>query len=199
MKKIIVVFAVLFSFTAAPVAAHEGHSHAPKAGSACTMTGATMVEKKLTYVCLPSKKWTKGLKKSKSALTTKDMWAKAADSGMTAAFGMITNPTNKDIRIIAARSPQYAGMMQLHQVIMDSATDKMVMQEKMGGFLVPANETIMLKPGGDHIMFMSLKKPITAGMEIPVTLIGSKGEQLRFKALAKVFAGANEDYDHSGM
>jgi copper(I)-binding protein len=66
---------------------------------------------------------------------------------MTAAFGMITNPTNKDIRIIAARSPQYAGMMQLHQVVMDSATDTMVMQEKMGGFLVPANETIMLKPG----------------------------------------------------
>lgn len=199
MKKIIVALAVLISFIAAPVAAHEGHSHAPKAGSACTMSGATMVEKNLTYVCLPSKKWTKGLKKSKAALTTKDMWAKAVDSGMTAAFGMITNPTNKDIRIIAARSPQYAGMLQLHQVVMDSATDTMVMQEKMGGFLVPANETIMLKPGGDHIMFMSLKKPITAGTEIPVTLIGSKGEQLQFKALAKVFAGANEDYDHSGM
>jgi hypothetical protein len=54
-------------------------------------------------------------------------------------------------------------------------------------------------PGTPVNKVASLKKPIKPGTEVPVTLIGSKGEQLQFKALAKVFAGANEDYDHSGM
>ena len=75
----------------------------------------------------------------------------------------------------------------------------MVMQEKEKGFVIPAGETVMLKPGGDHLMFMGVKKPITAGATIPITLIGSNGEQLKFRALAKVYSGANENYEHSGM
>ena len=199
VKKVIVVFVSMFALVMVPVSAQA--AKAPKAGSTCTMTGATTVVKNKTYVCLPTKKWSKGLTKSQSPLTSKDMWVKAADSGMTAAFGMITNPTNKDIRIIAARSPQYSSMLQIHEVVMDGQTNAMVMQEKGTGLVIPAGKTVVLKPGGDHIMFMGLKKPVTAGASIPVTLIGSNGEQLKFWALAKVYAGANETYDpgHSGM
>lgn len=197
MKTVLVSFIASLALIAVPTAAHS--VTAPKPGSSCQMSGATAVSKKLTYVCLPTKTWSKGLTKSKSALTTKDMWVKAADLGMTAAFGVITNPTKKDIRIIAARSPQYTNMAQLHEVVMDGESDQMIMQEKNRGFLIPAGKTVELKPGGDHIMFMGLEKPITAGVLVPITLIGSKGEQLSFRALAKVYSGANENYEHSGM
>ena len=90
-------------------------------------------------------------------------------------------------------------MLQLHEVVMNSESNSMVMQQKDAGFVIPAGETVMLKPGGDHIMFMGIKRPITAGKTIPVTLIGSNGEQLKFWGLAKVYAGANENYEHSGM
>lgn len=197
MKKVIVAVSAALAVLMVPVSASA--APAPKPGSTCEMKGAVMASASRTYVCQPSGKWSQGLKKSKSPLTTKDMWVKAADSGMTAAFGMITNPTNKDIRIIGATSPQYSSMLQLHEVVMNSESNSMVMQQKDAGFVIPAGKTVMLKPGGDHIMFMGIKKPITAGKTIPVTLIGSNGEQLKFWGLAKVYAGANENYEHSGM
>ena len=197
MKKISIAVVAAFALIAVPAGATA--AEAPKPGAACEMKGAVVTAKSRTFVCQPSGTWTKGLKKSKLALTTKDMWVKAADSGMTAAFGMVTNPTAKDIRVIGATSPQYSSMLQLHEVVMNSDSNSMVMQQKDAGFVIPAGETVMLKPGGDHIMFMGVKKPITAGATIPITLIGSNGEQLKFRALAKVYSGANENYEHSGM
>ena len=197
MKRISI--AVIAAFFLIAVPASVTAAEVPKPGAACEMKGAVVTAKSRTFVCQPSGVWTKGLKKSKSAMTTKDMWVKAADSGMTASFGMVTNPTAKDIRVIGATSPQYSSMLQLHEVVMNSETNSMVMQEKEKGFVIPAGETVMLKPGGDHLMFMGVKKPITAGATIPITLIGSNGEQLKFRALAKVYSGANENYEHSGM
>lgn len=139
--------------------------------------------------------WGKGLTASKSPLTLADGWAKAAESGMSAAFGMVKNPTNKPIRVIGVTSP-YSTFMQLHEVVMSDGS--MVMQQKQGGFVIPAKGMMELKPGGNHLMFMKLTKPITAGSMIPITLITADGGLLKTKVLAKVYAGANETYD-SGM
>jgi copper(I)-binding protein len=205
VKKVVSILsisALLFVGSSGLVAANAVST--PKPGSTCAMnpamTGGSVIVKDKSYVCLPTARWSKALPASASALKTKDMWVKIADSGMTAAFGMITNPTKKDIRIIAARSNAFSTLDQLHQMTMN-AEGTMVMQQLATGLLIPAGKTVELKPGGDHIMFMNLKKPITAGMMVPIMLIGSNGEQLRFSALGKVFAGANESYDpsHSGM
>ena len=205
VKKIVSILSisvVLFAGSSGLVTANA--VSAPKPGSTCAMnpamTGGSVIVKDKSYVCLPTARWSKALPASASALKTKDMWVKIADSGMTAAFGMITNPTKKDIRIIAARSNAFSTLDQLHQMTMN-AEGAMVMQQLATGLLIPAGKTVELEPGGDHIMFMNLKKPITAGTMVPIMLIGSNGEQLRFSALGKVFAGANESYDpsHSGM
>lgn len=177
--------------TASPASAHE-----IKAGQSCEMSGMVHVNKGLTYVCMTNAAgkavWGKGLKKSASKLAIADPWAKAADSGMSAAFGMLRNPTAKPITVIAATSP-LGSSLQLHEVVMKDG--KMVMQQKSGGFKIAPGAMLELKPGGNHIMFMGLKKPITAGALVPVTLIMSDGSQMTFKALGKVFAGANENYD----
>ena len=209
MKKSIVVSIAMsasIALLAIPVAAQavQGAVVAPKPGSTCEMKGKTALVKKKkstakNYVCLPDGTWSMGLPVSKSALTTKDMWAKAANSGMSAAFGMVTNPTNKDIIVIGARSPKYTSFAQLHEVVMDPETNQMVMQERPNGLLIKAGETVELKPGGNHIMFMGVRQPITAGAMVPVTLIGSKGEILKFAAMGKVYAGANEEYDSGDM
>ena len=94
--------------------------------------------------------------------------------------------------VIGATSP-YATAVQLHEVVDKDGT--MVMQQRPGGFKVAPGAMLELKPGGNHLMFMGLRKPITAGALVPVTLIMSDGSQLTFKALGKVFAGANENYD----
>jgi copper(I)-binding protein len=70
----------------------------------------------------------------------------------------------------------------------------MVMQQKNGGFVIPAGGMLELKAGGNHIMFMKLTKPITAGAMVPVTLITSDGGLMTTKVMAKVYSGANETY-----
>ena len=76
---------------------------------------------------------------------------------MSAAFGMLKNPTDKPIRIIGATS-SYATAVQLHEVVAKDGA--MVMQQKAGGFVLPANGMLELKPGGNHLMFVGITKPI---------------------------------------
>ena len=178
---------------------------APKPGSSCAMSGETRIASGKAYVCTTGSSgstWSKGLPRSKSPLTIADSWVKAADSGMTAAFGVITNPTNKTITIVGARSPRVAGVVQLHEVAMQNGA--MQMKEKAGGFVIPAGGSVTLEPGGDHLMLMKMRQPVKAGEMVPIMLITSDGGQLRFNAMGKGFAGANEEYndggkDHGGM
>jgi copper(I)-binding protein len=160
------------------------------------MSGLVTTVHKKTYVCQSRNgrlAWTRGLPVSESTLQVKDTWAKAATRGMTAAFGSITNPTNTSIRVIAATSP--LSRMEIHQVGMVQGNMKMT--EKPGGLVIPPGQTIELKPGGDHLMFMKLNKPITAGMRVPIKLITSTGATLRFTAIGKNFSGGNESYHHN--
>lgn len=123
-----------------------------------------------------------------SSLTITDTWAKAAPEGMTAAFGTIANSADHDITITGATSDA-ATTVELHEVVDD------VMRPVEGGFIVPAGGSLTLEPGGYHLMFMGIPAPINAGDEVTVTLTLSDGSTLDLTAVAKDFAGANEDYD----
>ena len=172
---------------------------APKPGSSCVASGDSRIVDGRAYFCErddDGNTWSKGVRLKKSALTIDDQWIKAVKSGMTAGFGVISNPTNKPITIIGARSPRYAGLIQLHEVAMSDGS--MQMMEKDGGITIPAGGSVTLEPGADHLMFMRLKQPIDAGDMVPVLLITSDGGTLRFRAMGKVYAGANEDYNDMG-
>lgn len=175
---------------ALPVSAQDS----PSAGAACGMSGMVMTVQSKTYVCqLKDGKttWSRGLPVSKARLTAKDTWAKTANRGMTAVFGVISNPTNRPIRVIAATTP--ISPTQLHYVVKDDG--QMVMKETSRGFVIPARGSLQLKPGGDHIMLMKVSKPVKAGTQVPVTLITSTGGLATFQAIGKPFAGGNEQYD----
>ena len=179
---------------AAPASAHE----APKAGSTCAMSGMTEVVHGTVYVCVNTKagqkpRWNAGKKVTTTQLTLVDPWAKASKKGtMSAAFGTLKNTTGKPIRVVAAMSPA-STVLQLHEVVMKDGS--MVMQQKNGGFVIPAGGTLELKPGGNHIMFMDLTKALTAGKTVPVTLITADGGMVTVKPLVKVYNGGNETYD----
>lgn len=122
------------------------------------------------------------------SLAATDTWAKAAESGMTAAFGQITNSSKNDILIVSATSPA-AAKVELHEVV-DST-----MRQVDGGLVVPAGSTLTLQPGGFHLMFMGLTAPLVAGDDVSITLTLGDGSKLTFTAVAKDFTGGNESYD----
>ncbi|KFF59699.1 hypothetical protein JF66_09605 [Cryobacterium sp. MLB-32] len=127
------------------------------------------------------------------SLNITDPWVKAAESGMSAGFGTIENSGDTDITIVSATT-EAASMVQLHETV-TNASGATVMQQKEGGFVVPAGGTFELAPGSNHLMMMDLTAPLMAGDEVPFTLTLSDGSTYEFTAPAKDYAGANETYE----
>ena len=133
-----------------------------------------------------------GCSSESAPLQVENAWAKAADSGMTAVFADITNPSGVDVTMVAG-STDAAAMVELHEVA------EGVMREKEGGHLIPAGETLSLMPGGDHIMLMGLTEPLLAGDTISVTIELDNGETLVIDAQVRDYQGANEEYHSDDM
>ncbi|KAB7745995.1 copper chaperone PCu(A)C [Nostocoides sp. F2B08] len=128
-----------------------------------------------------------------------DGWAKAVeqlpDAGampaMTGVFGTLTNTGDADIRLVGGSSP-VAGTVELHETVMSDAG--MVMREADGGLVVPAGGSLVLEPGGHHIMLMDLTGPVPAGADVEVVLQSEDGAEATVVAPARTFAGAEETY-----
>ncbi|GIJ76149.1 hypothetical protein SAMN05443287_10647 [Micromonospora phaseoli] len=123
-------------------------------------------------------------------LGIQDPWVKAADEGMTAAFGTLVNSSAADVTITGASTT--VSPMELHEMAMKDG--KMVMQAKAGGVVIKAGSEHKLEPGGDHLMLMNLAQPVRAGDELTFTLTFADGRTQTFTAVAKPFTGAQESY-----
>ncbi len=185
------IAAVALVGAAAPAAAHDS----PHAGSRCALSGMTAVVHGRVYSCTdPAKRprWDTGRPITTTRLRLTDAWVKAAPrTAMSALFGTLTNPTNAPIRVIAAMSP-VAPALQLHEVVLQDGQS--VMQQKSGGFVVPAGGTVTLAPGGNHIMLLDLRRALAAGSTVPVTLVTADGGLVTVRPIVRVFHGANESY-----
>ncbi|MCT2398433.1 copper chaperone PCu(A)C [Novosphingobium mangrovi (ex Huang et al. 2023)] len=82
-------------------------------------------------------------------------------------FATIANTGTVDDRLVSAASP-VASEVQLHTMSMDGGV--MRMRQLTDGIAVPAGQTVMLKPGSLHVMFIGLKHPLKRGENVPVTL-----------------------------
>jgi copper(I)-binding protein len=92
-------------------------------------------------------------------------------------------------------SSEVAGRVELHTMEMEG--DVMRMRE-VGTIEVPAGKTVELKPGGLHIMFMDLKKPLANGSSFPLTLRFEKAGEMKInvQVQSKAPAGSASGMDH---
>lgn len=137
------------------------------------------------------------------APTASDVWIKAQPElmdgmAMTGLFGTFENPTDEDITILGGVADQQWTDTKLdaHEVVKNDAGE-MVMQEAKGGIVIPAHGSVTLKPGGYHVMFWDLKKPIAVGDTVKATIEFSNGTSIEVDAVAREIANANEHYDDS--
>ena len=126
-------------------------------------------------------------------LTLTDPWVKAADEGMTGLFGTLVNDTDEDVLLVAGTSPA-AARVELHTTAMGE-DGSMVMTPVEDGFVVPANGTHTLEPGAAHIMLMELAEPLEPGAEVELHLETADGQALDVVAVARTFAGGQEEYE----
>lgn len=127
-------------------------------------------------------------------ISAKDTWAKAADSGDTAVFGGLTNTGTAEVTLTSATS-QASERVEIHEVV--DKDGSMVMQPKPGGLAIAAGSSVVLAPGQDHLMLMTLTGALKAGDSVTVTLVCADGSTSELSAIAKTYAGASEQYEPS--
>jgi hypothetical protein len=86
-------------------------------------------------------------------------------------FMTITNKGTVADKLVSARS-NASDKVEIHEVQMDGSV--MRMRELANGLEIAPGATVMLKPGGYHIMFMELKAPIAKDAKVPLTLVFEK-------------------------
>lgn len=96
-------------------------------------------------------------------------FTKAMLPGQPVGGGFITlrNGGHHDDVLVSAQSPN-AGRVELHEMAMEGTVMKM--RQLKDGIPLPAGQTVELKPGGLHLMFMEVKTPFKEGETVPVTL-----------------------------
>ena len=95
-------------------------------------------------------------------------WTRATAPGAQVAGGYMTirNRGPAADRLVGASSPA-AAAVELHVHINEGGVMKM---RQVPGYEVPAGGAFELKPGGAHLMFIDIKRPLKAGEKVPVKL-----------------------------
>ncbi|MDH6179859.1 copper(I)-binding protein [Microbacteriaceae bacterium SG_E_30_P1] len=147
--------------------------------------------------CAPASEAPESAAPQADSVVITDAWVKSAEEGMSAAFGILENSGSADATIVSATTAA-SPMIELHETV-ENDSGEMVMQEKDGGFVIPAGSSFPLEPGANHIMLMGLTGPLAAGEEVEFTLTFADGSEYTFTAPVKDYSGANENYEGDGM
>ncbi|GGB51521.1 hypothetical protein GCM10011316_24430 [Roseibium aquae] len=106
-------------------------------------------------------------------LVLEQPWTRATPPNAKAGGGFvtITNQGADADRLIGAAAG-VSDRVEIHEMAVVDGVMKM--RELENGIEIPAGETVMLQPGGLHIMFMGLNGKFEEGTMIPVTLTFEK-------------------------
>lgn len=103
-----------------------------------------------------------------SAVRIEQPWARAS-IGITrpaAAYLTIMNEGEKALEIIGFETP-VARRVEPHRTISESGVMRM---RPAGTLSIPAGDTLVLEPGGLHLMLMELLEPLEQGGSFPLTV-----------------------------
>jgi copper(I)-binding protein len=103
------------------------------------------------------------------ALVIEAPWARATPGGAKVAGGYlkITNTGKESDRLVGGSLP-IAAEVEVHEMAM--ANNVMKMRRLANGLEIKPGQTVELKPGGFHLMFMGLSSGLKAGQPVKGTL-----------------------------
>ncbi len=123
------------------------------------------------------------------ALVITEPWSRATPGGARVGGGYlrITNTGNAPDRL-SGGTFALAGRVEVHQMSMSG--DVMRMAPVTGGLPIAPGETVELKPGGFHLMFMDLKEPLKEGRAVAGTLVFEKAGPVAVSYTVRGIGGA---------
>ena len=103
-------------------------------------------------------------------------WSRPAAQGTTGVGYMtISNPGKAADALVAVESPLARSAM-IHQSSVSGGVASMKMVTRVP---LPAGGKVTFAPGGYHLMFIGLTKPLKAGDTLPATLTFSSGAKVK--------------------
>lgn len=99
-------------------------------------------------------------------------WARPTVQGQQGGggFASLKNNGKADDKLMSVSSPA-AARMELHTMKMEG---DMMQMRQVPNIELKAGESVELKPGGMHIMFMGITQPLEKGTKVPVTFVFEK-------------------------
>ena len=104
----------------------------------------------------------------------------------TAGYVTVTNGYDQAIKIVRAYTQAF-GRVEMHTMAQADGTMQM---RPVDGFTVEAGQTVKLAPGGDHLMLIYPRDPLSAGqnIEFSLALRDPAGELVKQTAMFEVRA-----------
>jgi copper(I)-binding protein len=103
-------------------------------------------------------------------------WVKPAAGATTAeAYLVIVNPTAYDV-VLQKPSSDAAGVLELR------AAGK---TEPLDFVTVPAYESLEMSATGTYLLLRDVKKPLTDGVRVPISVVTDRGSSLTVEAVVK--------------
>jgi copper(I)-binding protein len=110
-----------------------------------------------------------------SKITLENAYVLAGPTGQvnTAGYATIKNSGDTACDIVGAKADSIAPTVELHTITNENGMFNM---QQVKSFTVPANGTLSLAQGGNHLMFLQLNKALKIDESVPVTLEFAGGE-----------------------
>ncbi len=124
------------------------------------------------------------------AVEVKDAWVRTSVQGQKATGAFMKITARENMKLVSVSSP-VSGVAEIHEMKMDG--DVMKMRAVSGGLDLPAGKTVLLSPGGYHVMMMDLKAALPKDSTVPMTLVFKDSKGVESKVELKVPVALSRD------
>ncbi len=118
-----------------------------------------------------------------SLVQVSEAWCRPTPNGAKAGACYATLKAEGGEFRLAGVSTPAAGMSMIHQMSTEGGV--MSMSEMTDGLRVAAGQTVVLAPGGTHLMLMDLKAPLVAGETVTLNLTFDGGPVVEVPAIVR--------------
>lgn len=111
--------------------------------------------------------WMLGAAAAHADVQVGDPWARATVPGQPASGVFMELKSDADTRLVAAEST-VAEHVEIHEMAMQ---DNVMRMRQIPALDLPAGKSVILAPGGHHIMLIGLERQLKEGEHIALTLV----------------------------
>jgi periplasmic copper chaperone A len=124
-------------------------------------------------------------------------WSRATPAGAKVAAGYVTieNDGAAPDRLVSATA-EIAGRAEIHEMAVSDGVMKM--RPVPQGVEIPAKAEAKLAPGGHHLMFFDLKRPLKQGEKFAGTLTFEKAGEVKVEFAVESIGATAPEPEHAG-